>query len=120
MMFRKTLLACALALAALDPVAAQGADGHAGWPGAGQLFVGTNYQPFDRSREQIRRDIARMCGAGRTRPCGPAVRQPCPAPFCNGMRGTHDAGRAAPGVAPAASSPVPRGFRKARVRAAGS
>ena len=63
-MLRKTLAACAMALVALDPAVAQGVDGHAGWPGAGQLFVGTNYQPFDRSREQILRDIARMKAAG--------------------------------------------------------
>jgi beta-galactosidase len=43
---------------------AEVADGHPGWPGAGQLFVGTNYQPFDRSRELIEQDIARMKGAG--------------------------------------------------------
>ena len=63
-MLRKTLAACAMALVALDPAVAQGVDGQAGWPGAGQLFVGTNYQPFDRSREQILRDIARMKAAG--------------------------------------------------------
>jgi beta-galactosidase len=56
-------LACALALAA-GAAAAQAVEGHPGWPGAGQLFVGTNYQPFDRSREQIVRDIARMKQAG--------------------------------------------------------
>jgi len=56
-------LACALALA-VSAAAAQGVEGHPGWPGAGQLFVGTNYQPFDRSREQIVRDIARMKQAG--------------------------------------------------------
>jgi beta-galactosidase len=43
-------LSGALALA-LGAAAAQGVEGHPGWPGAGQLFVGTNYQPFDRSRE---------------------------------------------------------------------
>jgi beta-galactosidase len=32
--------------------------------GGRQLFVGTNYQPFDRSREQIVHDIARMKQAG--------------------------------------------------------
>jgi beta-galactosidase len=58
--------ACALALAALAPATsqAQGADGHPGWPGAGQLFVGTNYQPFDRTRAQIEHDIQRMKQAG--------------------------------------------------------
>ncbi|MCE4536933.1 beta-galactosidase [Pelomonas sp. P7] len=43
---------------------ASAADLPPGWPGAGQLFVGTNYQPFDRSREQIERDIERMKAAG--------------------------------------------------------
>jgi beta-galactosidase len=59
--------ACALALAALVPVvaSAQNADDHASWPGAGQLFVGTNYQPFDRSgHAQIEHDIQRMKDAG--------------------------------------------------------
>jgi beta-galactosidase len=63
-MLGKMFVACSLAFAALDPVAAQGVDAHAGWPGAGQLFVGTNYQPFDRSREQVLSDIARMKAAG--------------------------------------------------------
>jgi beta-galactosidase len=35
-----------------------------GWPGDGQLFVGTCYQPVDRSPEQIVRDIALMKEAG--------------------------------------------------------
>jgi len=59
--------ACTLALSALAAVgaSAQTADGHPEWPGAGQLFVGTNYQPFDRSgRDQIERDIQRMKQAG--------------------------------------------------------
>lgn len=34
------------------------------WPGAGQLFVGTCYQPVDRSREQIVRDIELMQQSG--------------------------------------------------------
>jgi beta-galactosidase len=61
-MFAKTLVACALALAVLDPAVAQGGGPRVDWPG--QLFVGTNYQPFDRSRDQILRDIARMKQAG--------------------------------------------------------
>jgi beta-galactosidase len=36
----------------------------AGWPGPGQLFVGTCYQPVDRSPDQIQRDIALMKEAG--------------------------------------------------------
>lgn len=43
---------------------AQSAEGHSDWPGAGQLFVGTNYQSVDRSDEQIKRDIARMKQSG--------------------------------------------------------
>ncbi len=54
-------IAAAIALA----LAAQCAGAHPDWPGAGQLFVGTNYQPFDRSgRQQIEHDIARMKQAG--------------------------------------------------------
>jgi beta-galactosidase len=58
--------ACVLALAASSPLVAraQSADGRGDWPGAGQLFVGTNYQSFDRTREQIPRDIERMKQAG--------------------------------------------------------
>ena len=36
----------------------------AGWPGPGQLFVGTCYQPVDRTPDQIKRDIALMKEAG--------------------------------------------------------
>jgi beta-galactosidase len=39
---------------------------HPGWPGKGRLFVGTCYQPVDRSPEQIRTDIALMRAAGFT------------------------------------------------------
>jgi len=39
---------------------------HPEWPGKGRLFVGTCYQPVDRSPEQIRRDIALMKQAGFT------------------------------------------------------
>ncbi|WP_343732808.1 beta-galactosidase [Duganella sp.] len=60
-------VACALALlssagplpAAADPNPVQRA-----WPGPGQLFVGTCYQPVDRTPEQIRNDIALMKQAG--------------------------------------------------------
>ena len=44
--------------------AAQDASTQANWPGPGQLFVGTCYQPIDRSPEQIDRDIAIMKHAG--------------------------------------------------------
>jgi beta-galactosidase len=43
---------------------AQDAPDHPNWPGPGQLFVGTCYQPIDRSPEQIRQDIAIMKRAG--------------------------------------------------------
>jgi beta-galactosidase len=43
---------------------AQDATAHPNWPGPGQLFVGTCYQPVDRSPEQIDRDIAIMHDAG--------------------------------------------------------
>ena len=46
------------------PARAQSAAGHPAWPGKGQLFVGTCYQPIDRSPEQIRQDIAIMKAAG--------------------------------------------------------
>jgi len=39
---------------------------HPDWPGHGQLFVGTCYQPVDRSPEEIHRDIALMKQAGFT------------------------------------------------------
>jgi len=44
----------------------QSAAEHPDWPGKGQLFVGTCYQPVDRSLEQIRKDIALMKKAGFT------------------------------------------------------
>jgi len=43
---------------------AQSAVGHPEWPGPGQLFVGTCYQPVDRSPAQIKQDIALMKSAG--------------------------------------------------------
>jgi len=43
---------------------AQSADQHPDWPGKGQLFVGTCYQPVDRSPDQIRHDVALMKQAG--------------------------------------------------------
>jgi beta-galactosidase len=43
---------------------AQGASAHPKWPGPGELFVGTCYQPIDRSPEEIDRDIAIMKRAG--------------------------------------------------------
>jgi beta-galactosidase len=43
---------------------AQELPAHPEWPGPGQLFVGTCYQPIDRTPEQIDRDIAIMKQAG--------------------------------------------------------
>src|SRR5664279_2013939 len=44
--------------------AVQDASAHPTWPGPGQLFVGTCYQPVDRSPDQIDQDIAIMKRAG--------------------------------------------------------
>ena len=52
-------LSCALVFAQTEPE-------HPARPGKGQLFVGTCYQPVDRSPEQIRQDIALMQQAGFT------------------------------------------------------
>ena len=45
-------------------LAGEDAAAHPTWPGPGQLFVGTCYQPIDRSPEQIDQDIAIMKRAG--------------------------------------------------------
>jgi beta-galactosidase len=59
-------LAAAALVSSLLPTAvhAQSAAGHPEWPGPGQLFVGTCYQPVDRSPAQIKQDIALMKAAG--------------------------------------------------------
>src|SRR5664279_6406442 len=59
----KIFILTALFLAA-TPLFGQSAATHPEWPGKGQLFVGTCYQPVDRSREQIQQDIALMKQAG--------------------------------------------------------
>ncbi len=65
MNLKSLLFASAALLAATAGTAnAQSATGHPDWPGAGQLFVGTCYQPVDRSPEQIHQDIALMKKAG--------------------------------------------------------
>jgi beta-galactosidase len=64
-----TLLRVASVLLGLVGVAASAeppAAPQAGWPGKGKLFVGTCYQPVDRSPEQVRKDIALMRAAGFT------------------------------------------------------
>jgi beta-galactosidase len=62
---RRILTAMALCLSSTLSFG-QGADQHPDWPGKGQLFVGTCYQPVDRSPEQIGHDIALMQEAGFT------------------------------------------------------
>lgn len=56
----------ALSMALPAGAAAQSAAGHPNWPGPGQLYVGTCYQPIERTPEQIDRDIALMKRAGFT------------------------------------------------------
>jgi beta-galactosidase len=56
--------ATGIALLAATPLAAQQAKGPADWVGGGGLFVGTCYQPVDRSPAQVTRDIAQMKRAG--------------------------------------------------------
>jgi len=59
-------MAIALVFAAAGAARAQSAEGHPDWPGKGQLFVGTCYQPVDRTPDQIHRDISLMKRAGFT------------------------------------------------------
>lgn len=62
-----TLTRIGIALSLVTAVVlGQSAAEHPEWPGKGQLFVGTCYQPVDRSPDQIRRDIALMKQAGFT------------------------------------------------------
>ena len=57
--------AAVLAVAALGAVpASASSEVPAHWPGPGQLYVGTNYQPVDRTRAQVVQDIAMMKKAG--------------------------------------------------------
>lgn len=65
MTLRRTLTTIALCLSCAL-VRGQSADQHPDWPGKGQLFVGTCYQPVDRSPEQIRQDVTLMKQAGFT------------------------------------------------------
>lgn len=64
---RLGLLSLSVALTMLltsTPLRSQSAVAHPGWPGKGELFVGTCYQPVDRSPTQIASDIALMKAAG--------------------------------------------------------
>jgi beta-galactosidase len=65
MILQRTFITVALLLSSTFLVG-QSADQHPDWPGKGKLFVGTCYQPVDRSPEQIRQDIALMKQAGFT------------------------------------------------------
>ncbi len=60
------LTAAAVLVSPILPAYGQSAVGHPDWPGKGQLFVGACYQPFDRTPEQVRSDIAIMKKAGFT------------------------------------------------------
>jgi beta-galactosidase len=66
MMTCKAMSFLALVIILRSSLFAQTAADHPDWPGKGQLFVGTCYQPVDRSPDQIRRDIALMKEAGFT------------------------------------------------------
>jgi beta-galactosidase len=61
---RPTAALLSALLLATTPATAQEAKSRADWVGQGQLFVGTNYQPVDRSPEQIVRDVELMKNAG--------------------------------------------------------
>lgn len=62
---RALVLVAALLLTGVNRQAlAQSVADHPDWPGKGQLFVGTCYQPVDRTPDQIHRDIAIMKEAG--------------------------------------------------------
>jgi len=65
MILRRALTTIALFLCS-TLLFSQSVEQHPDWPGKGQLFVGTCYQPVDRSPEQIRQDIALMKQAGFT------------------------------------------------------
>ena len=65
MTLKRSLIPIALLLSSALSFAQSAAE-HPEWPGKGLLFVGTCYQPVDRSREQIQQDIALMKQAGFT------------------------------------------------------
>lgn len=62
--FFNAVLAVAFVAPGLLSAQAHSGQTHPGWPGPGQLFVGTCYQPIDRSPEEIDHDIAIMKRAG--------------------------------------------------------
>jgi beta-galactosidase len=63
--FLKSLIICLLfALCSALISRAQPSSAHSNWPGPGQLFMGTCYQPIDRTPQQIDSDITIMKRAG--------------------------------------------------------
>lgn len=62
--FEKFALLFTVFVASSAVCIAQTPPSHPNWPGPGQLFVGTCYQPIDRTPDQIDRDIAIMKHAG--------------------------------------------------------
>jgi beta-galactosidase len=58
------VLSFLLLVSSVSISSAQQSTANPSWPGPGQLFVGTCYQPVDRSPEQVDRDIAIMQHAG--------------------------------------------------------
>jgi beta-galactosidase len=62
--FAKSALLSVALLSAVTSAMGQEARSRADWAGQGQLFVGTNYQPVDRSPAQIKTDIDLMKKAG--------------------------------------------------------
>ena len=64
----RKLIGSAAMVAALvaGGASAQSTGDHKHWPGAGKLFVGTCYQPVDRTLAQVHKDIALMKQAGLT------------------------------------------------------
>ena len=61
---KRLLLALTIVALLVPDSIAQDTPEHHKWPGSKQLFVGTCYQPIDRTPEEIDRDIAMMKHAG--------------------------------------------------------
>jgi beta-galactosidase len=65
MFMNRLAFICLIIIGLLDPICiAQGNPEHPSWPGPGQLFAGTCYQPIDRTPDEIDHDIAFMKNAG--------------------------------------------------------
>lgn len=61
---KRMALSLVFAFSVIMVSSAQEPSAHTGWPGPGQVYVGTCYQPIDRSPEEIGHDIAIMKRAG--------------------------------------------------------